>query len=847
MATSGMTLIGTRLGRYEIQSALGAGGMGEVYRARDPQLNRTVAIKIISESFAGDATRVARFQQEARAAAALDHPNILAVHDIGTENGSPYVVSELLEGETLRTKLLTGPLPVRKAVDYALQIARGLAAAHDQGIVHRDLKPENVFITRDGRVKILDFGLAKLLGKPPAGDDATRTVASDVNSVVGTVGYMSPEQARGRPTDARSDLFALGAILYEMLSGVRAFRGDSAADTISAILHHDPPELTSQNASVPPALERIVRHCLEKSPEERFQSARDVAFDLESLSASSSTAVRAKPQPHRRSRALFATALLLVLVAAGVFAGRSWFAARTGTPSFRRLTFRRGAIRTARFAPDGQTIVYSAAWDGAPPELFTARYDSSDSRPLGVGHALVLGISGANEVAQLMNPINAGFIQAGTLARMPLSGGAARELLENVQFADWSPDGTRLAVVRLRAQTNTATSMLGAVSSIEYPMGKEIYRSEAWIGQLRISPDDHWLAFIDHVPGGDDGHVVIIDRDGKQRLRSQLFASLQGLAWTPSGKELWFTGAPTGGARALYAIDMAGKQRLVLRVPGSLLLHDIAANGRVLLTSDNARQQAVGLAPGETKERNIAWFDWSLVNGISQDGSTVLISETGDATAVSELFLRPLDGSPAVHIADGDWGDLSPDKKWVVARTAGNPPQYTLWPTGAGESRTVTHDQLIHGRPFFTPDGNGLVFIARTPASASRMYFQPLQGGTAAPVTPEGMIGTTISPDGAYVAGGTPRPVSGTGPLDVVVGWSADGKSLYTRRRGEMPIKIYRLNIATGKREMIHQTAPPDPAGVEDVVQMKITADGRSYAYSCFTVLSDLHVVDGLR
>jgi serine/threonine protein kinase len=311
-----MNLIGTKLGRYEIQSSLGTGGMGEVYRARDPQLDRVVAVKLISTSLASDATRVARFQQEARAAATLNHPNILAVHDLGTENGSPYIVSELLEGETLRAKLAAGPLPVRKAIDYALQIARGLAAAHDKGIVHRDLKPENIFVTHDGRVKILDFGLAKLT-RDAAGDDATRTVASDVNSVVGTVGYMSPEQARGKLTDARSDLFALGAILYEMLSGKRAFRGDSTADTISAILHHDPPELTSQNASVPPALDRIVSHCLEKSPDERFQAARDVAFDIESLSASSTATTLEVVRSRRNRRALLVSGVLLVLVATG--------------------------------------------------------------------------------------------------------------------------------------------------------------------------------------------------------------------------------------------------------------------------------------------------------------------------------------------------------------------------------------------------------------------------------------------------------------------------------------------------------------------------------------------------
>src|SRR2546425_3006419 len=296
MSHSRMVLTsGTKLGPYEVSGAIGAGGMGEVYRARDPRLHREVAVKILPASLSSDRERLHRFEQEARAAAALNHPNILAVYDIGTQDGSPYIVSELLEGESLRERLRSGALSLRKVADYALQIARGLAAAHDKGIVHRDLKPENVFVTRDGRVKLRDFGLAKLTQFGQAsGDSETHTIQSDAGTVVGTVGYMSPEQVRGRPADARSDLFAFGALLYEMISGKRAFHGETAADTMSSILHSEPPELAETNLNVPPALGRIVRHCLEKNPEERFHSAHDVAFDLETLTSISSTTVPAR-------------------------------------------------------------------------------------------------------------------------------------------------------------------------------------------------------------------------------------------------------------------------------------------------------------------------------------------------------------------------------------------------------------------------------------------------------------------------------------------------------------------------------------------------------------------------
>ena len=294
-----MTLAaGSKLGPYEILGAIGAGGMGEVYRAKDPRLGREVAIKVLPASFSSDADRLRRFEQEAKAAGILNHPNITAVYDIGTHDDAPYVVQELLEGETLRSLLAGGKLAQRKIIDYSLQIAHGLAAAHGKGIVHRDLKPENLFVTSDGRVKILDFGLAKLTHQEEGSQVTnlpTATAGTEPGVVLGTLGYMSPEQVRGKPADARSDIFSFGAILYEMLSGKRAFSGDTAADTMSAILKEDPPDLSVTNQNVSPGLERIVRHCLEKNPEQRFHSAHDLAFDLEALSTATSGPAGVRP------------------------------------------------------------------------------------------------------------------------------------------------------------------------------------------------------------------------------------------------------------------------------------------------------------------------------------------------------------------------------------------------------------------------------------------------------------------------------------------------------------------------------------------------------------------------
>ncbi|MEX0878719.1 MAG: protein kinase [Thermoanaerobaculia bacterium] len=319
-----MTLAaGSKLGPYEILSAIGAGGMGEVYRAKDPRLGREVAIKVLPASFSQDADRLRRFEQEAKAAGVLNHPNITAVYDIGSHDGAPYVVQELLEGETLRSALAGGKLSPRKTVDYALQIAHGLAAAHEKGIVHRDLKPENLFVTKDGRLKILDFGLAKLTETEGPGSPGTslptETRGTEPGVVLGTLGYMSPEQVRGKPADARSDIFSFGAILYEMLSGKRAFHGDSAADTMSAILKEDPPDLSFTNQNISPGLERIVRHCLEKNPEQRFHSAHDLAFDLDTLSSATGAAQVDRGVPAGRSsrarRALLVAAGLAVVLA----------------------------------------------------------------------------------------------------------------------------------------------------------------------------------------------------------------------------------------------------------------------------------------------------------------------------------------------------------------------------------------------------------------------------------------------------------------------------------------------------------------------------------------------------
>src|SRR3984957_20056530 len=398
----------TSIGPYKIVALIGSGGMGEVYRAHDTRLRRDVALKVLPASFTNDPDRLRRFEQEARAVAALSHANIVSVFDIGEANDTHYIVSELLEGSSLRERIPAAGLPVRKTIELAVQFANGLAAAHDRGIVHRDLKPENVFVTKTGQVKILDFGLAKLLSSeaaaPGASDQTATHIGADhtgAGQILGTAGYMSPEQVRGDAVDHRADIFAFGSILYEMLCGQRAFKRNTSAETMTAILNDDPRDFPSRTsaAAIPPALERIVRHCLEKQPAQRFQSAHDIAFDLESISTTSSGGALASSATAKRNRWLIPAVAGIALLAAGAAFG-AWLrpASVDYNPKTVRITFRRGTIWNARFLPDGN-LVYSASWDGTTSSLFSANPGSTESRPLNPEIPELFAVSPSGELA----------------------------------------------------------------------------------------------------------------------------------------------------------------------------------------------------------------------------------------------------------------------------------------------------------------------------------------------------------------------------------------------------------------------------------------------------------------
>jgi hypothetical protein len=682
---------GTKLGPYEIQSQLGTGGMGEVYRARDTRLGRDVALKILPESFALDADRLRRFEQETQAVAALNHPNILAIHDVGHHNTAPFLVSELLEGETLRLLLERGPLPQRKVIDYSAQIAKGLAAAHDKGIVHRDLKPDNLFVCRDGRIKILDFGLAKLAAKelPPEPEGATMTSANTAaGMVMGTASYMAPEQVRGEPVDARTDIFAFGAVLFEMLSGRRAFRRDTAAETMTAILKDDVAEVTDLPTPISPALDRIMRRCLEKSPEHRFQSSKDLAFALEALTQTSGSGIsgaQAALQATRStdSRRKFFGIASAVLVAAAMFAAGLWLGRASGfapPPEFQQITFRAGSIGNARFTPDG-SVVYSAVWEKGQNQLYMARTDEAGARELGIKDVELLSVSKRGELAVLLNVVHlGGFAKSGTLARASLSGGTPREILTDVQDADWGADGETLAVVRFAPETSHWR--------LEYPLGKPIFDSINWISHPKISPDGKSVAFLDHENnGGDDqGSVAMVGPDGQEKKLSSGWSSVEGVVWAPSGDEIWFSASDSGSGENLRAVTPTGKLRTIVNVPGGMWLEDLR-QGVALMVVQQARLNIRGMPPGGKEEHELGWLGWSFLRDISRDGKKVLFEEEAEGGGPNyTVFLRDTDGSAPVRIGDGEARAISPDNKWVVTKPNEQNPQFSARRRGHREA-----------------------------------------------------------------------------------------------------------------------------------------------------------------
>jgi serine/threonine protein kinase len=860
---------GTRLGPYEIVSPLGAGGMGEVYRARDTKLDREVAIKVLPEKLAGDAAALARFEREARAVAALSHPNILGIYDLGREDGVTYVAMELLHGETLRERLEEGALPQRKALEYALQIAHALAAAHEKGIVHRDLKPENVFVTSEGRVKVLDFGLAKVGMSEDDGTKSPTVAATEPGTVMGTVGYMSPEQVRGKPADHRSDIFSFGAVLYEMLSGERAFRGESAAETMAAIAQKDPPQLSEFGGKFPPSIERLLRHCLEKRPEERFDTAHDLAFALETaMGAPSATQIVATARPANRGWGKAAVGGAAVLAVLGALLLR---APRSGPSlSWHRLTFDSGIILSAGFLPDGK-VVYSAAWNGAAPAVYSTRTDFSESREVVPGPSKLLSISKSGEMAVLLRarPLE-WFAMEGTLARIPADGGAPRELLENIRDATWSPDGSQLAIVRRVDQK----------VRLEFPPGRVLYETVGGISYPRFSPKGNRIAFLDHpAKGGHWGTVAVVDLQGKKTVWSRVYEELDGLLWSPTGEEVWFGGEGERNAIQVFAAAPGRKTRLLTAAPGDLTPLAVAADGRMLANRLSLRAQIVCALPGVSRPRDLAYLGASRLADLSSDGKKLLFSYRGPGAQENyDVVVRPTDGGAFVRLGRGDVKSFSPDGKWVTAVLWGNAAfgpdsagsysatdSVVLLPTAAGDSRSIGMGELWIIRAVeLHSDGRRLVFEAAERGKPERLWVRDIEGNAPPrPISPPGFYVYTsgfLSPDGGWavaadindrlwqipVEAGERKPIPGVEVGEVFAGWAGDGRSIHVARYSEN-LQIHRIDVATGTRRLWKEAFLPDSAGAQKPYAVVVARDADAWAAGYQSLLGELYLVEGVK
>jgi serine/threonine protein kinase/Tol biopolymer transport system component len=873
---------GSKLGPYEILAPLGAGGMGEVWKARDERLDRSVAIKILPEELFEEKDRVLRFEREAKALAALNHPGIATVHSFEEISGQHILVMELVPGEDLAQRIARGPLPVDEALPIARQIAEALEAAHERGIVHRDLKPANIKITPEGKVKLLDFGLARVFeadsasgSSPQVTQSPTLTArATNAGVILGTAAYMSPEQARGKSVDKRADIWAFGVVFFEMLTGKRLFEGETLSDVLAAVLTHEP-DLTSLPVSTPASVRELIARCLRRDARSRQRDMGDARVILEDAAAPGSAVGAAAPQDTARDSrprkgilvagaagaALLGAALVLILRAP-----------KPGSPiSWHRLTFESGTVLSAGFVSSDK-IVYSAAWNGAPSAVYSTRLDFSESRELVPAPSKLLSVSKSGEMAVLLRAKPLGWFEMeGTLARVPADGGAPRELLEKIMDAAWSPDGSQLAIVRRAADK----------VRLEFPPGRVLYETVGGITYPRFSPKGDRIAFLDHpARRGHWGTVSAVDLEGHKSVWSPVYEEIDGLLWSPSGEELWYGAEGERNAIQLFAAAPGRKPRLVTAAPGDLTPLAVDPGGRMLANRLSLRAQIACALPGDSRPRDLAYLGASILADLSPDGKQMLFTYKGPGAQENyDVVLRPTDGSSFVRLGRG-WADaLSPDGRWAAAVLWANAiwgpdsrhgskvavDSVILLPTGSGEPRSVGMGDLWVIRAVgFHPDHRRLIVDAAERGKPERLWVREIEGSAPfRPISPPGFYALTsgfLSPDGRFAAasdaeeklwlipveGGGAKPIPGVEDGDAFAGWTGDGKAIHVSRYlGKL--RIYRVDLASGSRRLWKEAFLPDAAGAQEPYAVIVARDADAWAAGYQSLLGELYLVEGLK
>ena len=873
-------VVGEIIGPYEVLSELGSGGMGTVYLAQDARLGRKIALKLLPPQFTNDEDRLRRFQQEARAASALNHPNILTVHEIEQKAGLHYIATEFVDGVTLRQHMNNQRMNLGEVLDVATQVASALKAAHAAGIAHRDIKPENVMIRSDGYIKVLDFGLAKLTEN----DSAPAPSETNPGVVMGTPRYMSPEQARGRDVDLRTDIFSLGTVIYEMVTGKLPFEGETTTDVIAALIKDEPESMRTIVPELPLEFEQVVNRALVKDRGLRYQTIAeflsalqglkdeikgalagtiDGSLDAQTIRTRTATDPHAQQQTERLSLSTgrnLAIALALIAVVAGAIGllikRRAPSLSERITRTSHQLTFRDGFIAAARFAADGKGVVYSGGLDGKPLELFYTDVDGSQSRSAGIESAALKSVSRSGKIAVLVNfELNWADGYKGTLKILPAGGGSPETVIDGVDDAAFAPDDT-FAIFR----------SFDGEQQLEYPAGTVLYRSPGWMSYPRFSPKGDKIAFFEHPLGDYSGSIAVFDLASKTKTDiSTGWQALKGLAWNPQTDEIWFGGSQVSKRGNINAVSLFGSLRMIHESTGvGVRIDDISADGKLLITQGTNHTTMIALQGKAATEAVDSRFAWSTSADISADGNTLLFYQWGyepkAASDESEVYLRRLNSEP-VKLGQGRALALSPDANWALTVQTKPQPHLVLLPTWVGQPKPLSNPGIkeYHYASFF-PDGKQILFTgleARDDALI-RSFVQDVNTGEFHPLTEEGTVALRVSPDGKRVItlqpdrtfyiqglnGGEAKEIPGLERDDEPIQWSDDGRAIFVKGPGDFATKIYRVNLETGERQEWKDIDPPNKVGHIGLEVnpggILITPDGKVCIYTYWILLQQL-------